>query len=132
MKYLVFVILFLVSCTQVATTEKKADVQQFNAAGKLVHTVFFKLKPDADRQVLLKSLETFKTVDIIKRVEIGVFEDTGNPKSELSEHTIMAQLTFDDLAAFRVYEKHPVHLASIEATKDLMAAPPIGYDYIVK
>lgn len=131
MKYIVFVLYFLVGCTQMASVQTKTVIEP-NASGKLVHTVFFKLKPDADKQILFKSLETFKTVDIIKRVEIGVFEDTGNPKSELSQHSVMMQLTFDDLAAFRVYEKHPVHLASIEATKDLMAAPPIGYDYIVK
>ena len=97
-----------------------------------MHTVFFKLKNEADKQALLTSLETFKKIELIKRLEIGVFEDTGNPKSELTEHQVTVQITFDDLAAFRLYEKHPIHLASIEATKNLMAGPPIGYDYIVK
>lgn len=131
MKYIVFTFFILVGCTQTEPKQTSAAVEP-NASGKLVHTVYFKLKPDADKQTLFKSLETFKTVEVIKRVEIGSFEDTGNPKSELSGYSVMVQLTFDDLAAFRIYEKHPVHLASIEATKDLMAAPPMGYDYIVK
>ena len=131
MKYIVFALFFLASCSNPTPNQKAVDTP-VNDSGKFVHTVFFKLKPDADIQVLLKSLETFKTVDVIKKVEIGTFQDTGNPASALTEYGVTVKMTFDDLAAFRVYEKHPVHLASIEATKNLMAAPPIGYDYIVK
>lgn len=131
MKYFVVVLFLLAACNKPDSeqnhVEKSADY-----SGKLVHTVFFKLKNEADKPALLNSLETFKKIELIKRLEIGVFEDTGNPKSELTEHQITVQMTFDDLAAFRLYEKHPIHLASIEATKDLMAGPPIGYDYIVK
>lgn len=131
MKYFVIILFFLVACnkpdSQQNHVEKPADY-----SGKLVHTVFFKLKNEADKQALLTSLETFKKIELIKRLEIGVFEDTGNPKSELTEHQVTVQMTFDDLGAFRLYEKHPIHLASIEATKNLMAGPPIGYDYIVK
>ena len=94
--------------------------------------VFFKLKSDADTAAFLQSVQTFKTIEVVRGLEVGRFQDTGGPSSELSERTLVVRLTFDDLAAFRVYEKHPVHLASIEATKDLLAGPPVGYDYVVK
>lgn len=131
MKHLVFCLLILASCSQSKPQQNPME-QTINYSGKLVHTVFFKLKNYEDQPALIKSLETFKKIELIKRLEIGIFEDTGSPKSDLTSHQVMVQMTFDDLAAFRLYEKHPIHLASIEATKDLMAGPPTGYDYIVK
>ena len=131
MKHLVLCLLILASCSK-SKPQENAIEKTIDYSGKLVHTVFFKLKNNEDRPALFESLETFKKIELIQRLEIGIFEDTGNPKSDLSSHQVVVQMTFDDLAAFRLYEKHPIHLASIEATKDLMAGPPTGYDYIIK
>lgn len=119
---------FLLSLLLPLLLSTASVAQDHQPSGQLVHLVFFKLKPGVDKQLLVKSLETFKTVNVIKKVQIGLWEETNNPKSVLTDYSVVVQLTFNSLADFRVYEKHPVHLASIEATKDLMAAPPIGYD----
>lgn len=126
MKYFALALLFLTACKQ------PAPVKDVPAAGQLVHMLFFQLKPEADKQAFLRSLQTFQSIEVVRHLEIGHFQDTGGPPSELSAHSIVVRLTFDDLAAFRVYEKHPVHLASIEATKGMLAGPPTGYDYVVE
>ena len=111
--------------------ESTAEVKE-NNSGKLIHTVYFQLKPEANKETLITSLETFEGIEVAKSVEIGESLDTGNPESMLSDHSVTVRITFDNLEDFRIYEKHPIHLASIEDTKELMAAQPIGYDYIVK
>ncbi len=100
-------------------------------SGKLVHTVFFKLKTEADVNKMVQSLKSLSKIEYIQKVEIGQYVDTGHPDL-LSNHTIIVQMTFENQSNFKAYESHPIHLASIQDTKDLLAAPPIGYDYIVK
>jgi hypothetical protein len=130
-RYLIALALFWTACNQPSPAPAQTDNIPSAASGQLVHTVYFKLKPGADQQAMIRSLETLKAVEAVSKLEIGTWLDTGQP-GLLSGYSIVAQLTFDDLAAFRAYEKHPAHLASIDATKDLLAGPPIGYDYIRK
>ena len=131
MQYIFPVLLFLTACTPPAPV-KNENSAGTPASGQLVHMVFFQLKPDADKQAFFQSFETFKSIVAVKHLEIGNYEDFGQPKSDIAEHSIIVRLTFDNLAAFRQYEQHPAHLASIEATKDMLAGPPVGYDYVVK
>jgi len=123
------ILLLLLLVGSLSTVAQNRTSASSDRSNQLVHMVFFKPKSEAAKQRLIKSLETFRTIDVIRNVQIGLGEDTNNPKGFLSDYSVVLQLTFANLAKFRVYEKHPVHLASIEATKDLMASPPMGYDY---
>ncbi len=122
----------LLCCFFVGVANSKLLAQNSeNRSGKLVHTVFFKLKPEADANKMIQSLESLAKIEYIRKVEIGRYSDTGHTDI-LSGHTLVVQMIFDNITAFKAYESHPIHLASIKDTKELLAGPPIGYDYIVQ
>lgn len=97
----------------------------------LTHTVYFKLKPDADKQTLINSLATFKDIPVVKNLQIGTRVETSDHTNSLSDYSVFVTSTFKNLEDFRIYVEHPIHVASIKATKNLMAAPPISYDHNV-
>lgn len=59
---------------------EKTDDDHTNS-GKFVHTVYFKLKQETHKQLVLRFLRTVKNIKVLKSIEIGNFIDTDNPKN---------------------------------------------------
>ena len=102
---------------------------QIDPEGKLVHVVFFKLKPDADLETMIAEVKKLEAIDEVKDLEVGYFENLGDDRA-LSEYSMMMEMSFDNVAAYEKYQKHPIHLALKENAKPLMAGPPATYDFM--
>lgn len=150
MKYctILLSLLLLASCRDSAlkqelaqTKEKLATTQKALAkatsesdtetAYPLVHVVYFKLKPDADRAELIEAINTLKAIEVLHNLEIGTFEDLKD-KRALSDYQLMMSMAFKNKEAYAIYQTHEIHLALKANTKDLMAGPPATYDYLKK
>ncbi len=114
---------------QLETANKK--ITQLETEGKLVHLVFFKIKPDTDQVAIITEVKKLKNIKEVLDLEIGPFEDLGDARA-LSEYTILLQMSFADKAAYEVYQKHPIHLALQRNIGPFMAGPPATYDFIKK
>lgn len=147
MKY-IFSLSFLLlwSCTNTEIPEDKPDTQNALKAAevaiakmqnqeteannaKLVHMVFFKLKPDADATQMLREIGKLEEINSIVDLEYGLFEDLGDARA-LSDYDILMQMSFADSVAYNTYQNHPLHLTLKKNTLNLLAGPPATYDYI--
>ena len=102
---------------------------QIEPEGQLVHIVFFQLKPEADQAALIAEIKKLEAIDVVKDLEVGPFEDLGDGRA-LSHYQIMMEMSFDDAAAYKRYQAHPIHLALKESSKAYLAGPPATYDYV--
>lgn len=104
---------------------------QMEPEGELVHLVFFKLKPEANTQELIDEIKKLETISEVKDLEVGPFEDLEDARA-LDEYGLMMQMSFDDKAAYQVYQSHPTHLALREKAMGFLAGPPVTYDFFKK
>ncbi len=95
----------------------------------MVHLIFFKLKPEADIAFLAKEIQKLENIDVVKDLQHGAFEDLGD-KRALSEYQYFMEMSFVDKAAYKLYQKHPLHLKLKEKAKPMLAGPPAAYDYM--
>jgi len=143
-KLLIFSVLLLVSCSDTAVREELTTAQkelataqakitkleaQIESEGDLVHIVLFQLKPDADKEKLIEEVRKLEAIEVVKDLEVGEFKELGDARA-LSQHLIAMQMSFDDEAAYQIYQKHPIHLTLKDNTKTFMAGPPVTYDFI--
>lgn len=105
------------------------EVKTASVEAPLVHLVLFKLKADADPNVMLTELQKLEAISEVKELEIGPYEDLGDPRA-LSDYSLIMQMSFIDTAAYQTYQKHPIHLALKENIKPILAGPPATYDFI--
>ena len=147
MKYLLFFpILIFASCSDSAIKKELSKAKneldaakktienlkaQIEPEGNLVHVVFLKVKPNADQSALIAEIKKLKNIDEVMDLEFGPFENLGDARA-LSEYSMMMQMSFADSAAYQNYQKHPIHLALRENTKQFLAGPPATYDFIKK
>ena len=145
MKYLLFFSLILfASCSNSAiqneleTAKKELDSaneaieslkSQIEEEGDLVHLVFLKLKPDADQAATIAEIKKLESIEEVKDLEVGPFEDLGDARA-LTEYSILMQMSFADTTAYQNYQKHPIHLALRENLKSVLAGPPATYDFM--
>lgn len=94
----------------------------------LIHVVYFKLKPDADKTKLLEAIDKLKQIDVVHKLEVGTFEDL-NDERALSDYQVVMQMAFANKAAYGTYQTHEIHLALKSVIKDMLAGPPVTYDY---
>ena len=102
---------------------------QIEPEGNLVHVVLFKLKPDADLDAVIAEVKKLESIEGVKDLEVGLFEDLGDDRA-LSDYNMMMEMSFDDAEAYRKYQAHPVHLALKGNIKSMLAGPPATYDYM--
>ena len=147
MKYLsFFFILIIASCSDSAVQEELSKIQsELDAAkttiselkeaiepeGDLVHLVFFKVKANADQAAFIAEIKKLEDIEEVMDLEVGPFEDLGDARA-LSDYSLMMQMSFADSTAYQNYQKHPIHLALKDNTKQYMAGPPATYDFVKK
>lgn len=145
MKYLYLLgLLFIFGCTNTQVQEElnssKQNLEtanekikqlegQIEPEGELVHLVFFKVKQDANQAALVAEVKKLEGIKEVMDLEIGPFEDLGDPRA-LSDYTMLMQMSFANKAAYERYQKHPIHLALKGNTGAFMAGPPATYDFM--
>ena len=100
-----------------------------NDAGKLVHVVFFKIKPDADASGAIAEIKKLQQIPEVQDLEVGTFEDLGDARA-LSDYHLIMEMTFDNKAAYDKYQQHPIHLGLKDKVGPFLAGPPATYDFI--
>ena len=151
MKNLLFlstILLALASCSNPAVQQELSDAKAALASaqsqidslsalvnaddsGKLVHVVYFKVKPDTDQAAFIAEVKKLSSIEVLEDLEVGPFEDLGDPRA-LSEYNMVMQMTFADSTAYAAYQAHPTHEALKANTKSYMAGPPATYDFVLK
>ena len=124
--------------TKDALASAKTDLQKANQeiatlkqadTGKLVHVVFFKVKPNADVSAVIAAIKKVQQIPIVQDLEVGTFEDLGDDRA-LSDYNLVMEMTFDNKAAYEKYQQHPIHLGLKESIGPFLAGPPATYDFI--
>lgn len=112
--------------------EKQKQIEQLkqDEDRKLIHIVYFDLKPEANKKVFIKALEKLGEIPVVDDLEIGQFKDLAD-KRALSEFEIMMQMEFDSEKEYTTYQEHPTHLELKSLAAKFVAAPPVTYDYVV-
>ena len=107
----------LASCTATNSKDEKLDVANSNAAGNIIHQVYFWLKEDItvdEEKDFLNFFSALKTIPGIKTFIVGKPAPT-NPRPVVdNSFSYSITVTYDDLDAINVYEVHPIHLDAIE------------------
>ncbi|MEM9934700.1 MAG: Dabb family protein [Bacteroidota bacterium] len=98
--------------------------------GQLIHLVLFKLKPDADIQFLSDELNKLASIDEVRDLSLGEFEEVGDERS-LTEYPFMMQIRFDNVETYKNYQNDTLHLGVKKRTFHLLAGPPSSYDYLI-
>lgn len=104
---------------------------QIEPEGKLVHFVFFKLKPDTDELALIEEIKKLESIEVVKDLQVGPFENLDDDRA-LDQFGLVMEMSFDNADTYKVYQTHPIHLALREKAKPFLAGPPATYDYIKK
>lgn len=112
--------------TEALLAEAKSDTDENYP---LVHVVYFKLKPDADKAKLLEAINKLEEIEVVHELEVGTFEDLGDERA-LSDFQVVMSMAFANEADYKAYQTHEIHLALKAAAKEMLAAPPATYDYI--
>lgn len=97
--------------------------------GHLVHLVFFKLKIGVKQTVLFQEIKKLEAIEVLKDLELGPFLYTGDDRA-LEEYDVLMEMSFDHLADYQTYQKHPIHLELKKALQPLLAGPPATFDYL--
>ena len=143
---LIIALLILTSCSNASLEQELKETQDQLAAvqatlaeaqaanapeARLVHIVFFNLKPEADQQELLAEIKKLADIPVVEDLEVGPFENLGDDRA-LSDYEMIMQMSFADTAAYQAYQKHPIHLALKEKATSFMGGPPATYDFMKK
>ncbi len=97
----------------------------------LIHTVYFKLKPDlSDQQheAFLQEIAKLHQIKQVKGLIYGSFAELGDSRAML-EFQLAMQMGFESEKAYREYQAHAIHLALKEAAKSYLAGPPVTHDF---
>ncbi|MEL6190491.1 MAG: Dabb family protein [Bacteroidota bacterium] len=146
MRYLLVCLTFLLlACTnsemeiklaesELALAEARLEIAQLEShlpsQSQLIHLVLFKLKPEADIQFLSDELNKLASIEEVRDLSLGEFEEVGDERS-LNEYPFMMQIRFDNVEAYKTYQKDTLHLGVKKRTFHLLAGPPSSYDYLI-
>lgn len=86
-----------------------------------VHHVLFWLKNPSSKEdynKLLEGLNSLKSIDVIKTVQVGKPATTDRPVIDTS-YQLSLLLIFDSLEDHDIYQDHPTHLAFVEKYSSL-------------
>ena len=99
-----------------------------NADKRLVHLVWFKLKPDTDRAGFIQRLKKLDEIDPVLNFEVGQFADLQDPRA-MSDFQVAMQMAFKNEKDYQTYQSHPIHLDLKKRIGNDLAGPPVTYDY---
>ncbi|MEO0896702.1 MAG: Dabb family protein [Bacteroidota bacterium] len=100
------------------------------APGKLVHMVFFKFKPNTNKELIETEIDKLSGIKGLRKLEYGEFKELGDSRA-IDEYEFIMQMVFKDEAAYQAYQKDPIHLNLKKVLGPYMAGTPATYDYII-
>lgn len=100
-------------------------------SGELVHIVYFNIKSDADKPVVIQNIKKLEGIPVLKNLDIGTFKDLNDSRA-LSDYTIIMQMNFANEVDYKTYQEHPIHLTVKKSLKNYLAGKPATYDYILE
>jgi len=129
-------------CRQNATSEienlksqlkaASAEIQKLKseAADKkqLIHIVWFKMKPEADKSELIAKIKKLEAIEVLNDLEVGKFQDLGDARA-MSDLDLVMQMGFDSEEDYKIYQAHPIHLDLKKAVGVFLSGPPVTYDF---
>ncbi len=86
-----------------------------------VHHVLFWLKNPSSKEdynKLLEGLNSLKSIDVVKTVQVGKPASTNRPVIDTS-YQFSLLLIFDSLEDHDIYQDHPIHLEFVEKYSSL-------------
>jgi hypothetical protein len=95
-----------------AATVVAQPVKVDNISSKLIHQVFFWLKNSgsiADRKQLAEGLKQLSAIPEIKQLHVGFPASTEKREVVDNSWDVSEMMFFDDLAAQKNYQDHPLH-----------------------
>ena len=95
---------------------------------QLVHIVWFKMKPEADKSELIAEIKKLEAIEVLNDLEVGKFQDLGDARA-MSNLDLVMQMSFDSETDYKTYQAHPIHLDLKKAAGGYIAAPPVTYDF---
>ena len=107
------------------------DLQDAQAIDGIRHIVFMKLKPDTDKDLVIKEIKKISEIAVLRDLEVGLFKDLGDTRA-LSDYDMAFSMNFKNEKAYQKYQQDSVHLQLKEALKDILSGPPVTYDYEMK
>ena len=102
-----------------------------DSSERLVHVVWFKLKPelgDTDLENLLIEIDKLNQIEVVKELEVGKFADLGDPRA-MKDFQLVMSMKFESKTQYHEYQEHPIHLALKNVVGNFIAGPPVTYDY---
>jgi len=119
----------LKSQLETATSEiQKLKMELAEDKKQLIHIVWFKMKPEADKSALIAEIKKLEKIEILNDLEVGKFEDLGDTRA-MSDLDLVMQMGFDSEEDYKTYQAHPIHLNLKKAAGKYIAAPPVTYDF---
>lgn len=146
---LLFLVLFLASCQnpnpqlekelsetkgRLAAAESALEKRDSTAETPLVHEVYFNVKNDlnaAQKDQLYQAMYALKNIPVVRNLVVGDFKNLDDPRA-LADYEIKMSMEFKSEKDYVNYQAHPIHLTLKETASNLLAAPPVTYDFIKK
>jgi Stress responsive A/B Barrel Domain len=100
-----------------AITDSAAPRTENQEMKQLIHHVFFWLKnPDSkdDLTKLLEGLRSLGKIETVRKLHIGVPADTERRDVVDATYSASELMLFDDTAAQKAYQDHPIHRKFVE------------------
>lgn len=113
--------------------EEIKTLQSTNNAS-IIHTVYFKVKPDLsekDISTFVGEVKKLSQIEVVKDLDVGTFLDVGDERA-MSEYGIVMQIGFASEADMTTYQEHPIHLGLKDKLGQWLAGPPAVHDFRVK
>ena len=108
--------------------QQTENAETANSDKRLVHLVWFKLKPNTDRGDFIQRLKKLDKIDPVRNFEVGQFADLQDPRA-MSDFQVAIQMAFNSEKDYQTYQSHPIHLDLKARIGDYLAGPPVTYDY---
>ncbi|MFK8006280.1 MAG: Dabb family protein [Saprospiraceae bacterium] len=122
--------------TKARLVAAKSALEKVNPTTKtsLVHEVYFNLKDDLtkdQKEEFHQNILKLKDIPEVQNLVVGDFKNLNDPRA-LADYEIKMSMEFQSEKEYAEYQAHPIHLSLKKAAGDIVAAPPVTYDFIKK
>jgi hypothetical protein len=96
-----------------------------------VHVVYLNTKADistAAKAQLKEAITRLAQIPEVENLQLGSFKNMNDSRA-MSDFEMTFQMSFNDSAAYVIYQMHPIHLELRTIAKELLEGPPVTYDY---
>lgn len=115
--------------SKLALAESQLEALKAPEKEQLVHVVYFKTKEGAEND-LIQEIKKLEAIEVLHELEVGTFQDLGDARA-MSGFGVVMQMNFDNEAAYKTYQAHPIHLdlKAFAKNSGALLGPPVTYDY---